>query len=80
MTYHLNKKIKREITDGIVDFIALDMRPINLAEGVGFKMMIKILVPGYTVPKRETIMHALTAKFDNTKEKVLHDCHCTFHY
>lgn len=30
---------------------------------------MNILVPGYTVPKRETIMHALTAKYDNTKEK-----------
>ncbi|CAB1352771.1 unnamed protein product, partial [Coregonus sp. 'balchen'] len=65
------KKRKTEITDGIVDFIALDMRPVNLTEGVGFKMMMKILVPGYTVPKRETILHALTAKYDYTKEKDL---------
>uniref|UniRef100_A0A8C7R8M3 HAT C-terminal dimerisation domain-containing protein n=1 Tax=Oncorhynchus mykiss TaxID=8022 RepID=A0A8C7R8M3_ONCMY len=47
------------------------MRPVNLIEGVGFKKMLNILEPGYTVPKRETVMHALTAKYHNTKEKVL---------
>ncbi|CAB1313122.1 unnamed protein product [Coregonus sp. 'balchen'] len=68
---HISEKRKREITDGIVDFISLDMRTVNLIEGAGFKKMMKILEPGYTVPKRETFMHALTAKYENTKEKVL---------
>ncbi|XP_020315982.1 zinc finger BED domain-containing protein 1-like [Oncorhynchus kisutch] len=67
----ISEKRKREITEGIVDFIALDMRPVNLIEGVGFKDMMKILEPGYTVPKRETVMQALTAKYETTKEKVL---------
>lgn len=33
--------------------------------------MIKTLEPGYTIPKRETIMHALDANYVETKAKVL---------
>ncbi|KAK1889398.1 Zinc finger BED domain containing protein 1 [Dissostichus eleginoides] len=43
----LSDKRKRDITDKIADFVALDMRPVNIVEGEGFK-------PGYTVPKRDT--------------------------
>uniref|UniRef100_A0A8C4GRK4 HAT C-terminal dimerisation domain-containing protein n=1 Tax=Dicentrarchus labrax TaxID=13489 RepID=A0A8C4GRK4_DICLA len=57
--------------EGIVDFIAQDMRPIAVVEGQGFKNLLKVLEPGYTVPARHTIMHALTAKYEGLKEKVL---------
>lgn len=64
----LSEKRKREITEKIVDFIALDMRPINVVRGDGFKEMFEFLEPGYTIPKRDTIMHGLTSKFNTTKE------------
>jgi len=53
-----------------VNFIAQDMRPIAVVEGQGFKNLLKLLEPGYTVPARHTIMHALTAKHEGLKEKV----------
>ena len=33
----LSEKKKREITDKIAEFIALDMRPVNVVDGEGFK-------------------------------------------
>ena len=40
-------------------------------EGQGFKNMLKVLEPGYSVPARQTIMNALTEKYEGLKEKVL---------
>ncbi|KAF3835713.1 hypothetical protein F7725_013509, partial [Dissostichus mawsoni] len=48
----LSDKRKRDITDKIADFVALDMRPVNIVEGEGFKQMMKFIEPGYTVPKQ----------------------------
>ncbi|KAJ8346063.1 hypothetical protein SKAU_G00302560 [Synaphobranchus kaupii] len=67
----LSSKRKNDITQGIVDFIAQDMRPISVVEGKGFKHLLNILEPAYTAPARQTVMHALTAKYDGIKEKVL---------
>lgn len=39
-------------------------------EGQGFNNLLKVLEPGYSVPARQTIMHALTAKYEGLKEKV----------
>lgn len=40
------KKRKREITDKIVEFVALDMRRVNIVEGKGFKELMRTLEPG----------------------------------
>lgn len=40
--------------DKIADFIELDMRPVNIVSGEGFKQMIQFREPGYSVPKRDT--------------------------
>lgn len=53
-----------------VNFIVQDMRPIGVMEGQGFQNLLKILEPGYSVPARQTIMHALTAKYGSLKETV----------
>ena len=63
----LSEKKKREITDKIAEFIALDMRPVNVVDSEGFKELMRTLEPGYTVPKRETVMHAVDAKYVSIK-------------
>ncbi|KAK1904419.1 Zinc finger BED domain containing protein 1, partial [Dissostichus eleginoides] len=67
----LSDKRKRDITDKIADFVALDMRPVNIVEGEGFKQMMKFIEPGYTVPKRDTVMHAIKNKYNTTKQVLL---------
>lgn len=52
-------KRRREITDKIAEFVALDMRPVNIVEGKCFKEWMHTLEPGFTVPKREMVMHAV---------------------
>lgn len=50
----LLEKRKKDVTDRIADFVALDMRPIHIVSGEGFKQMIQFLESGYNVPKRDT--------------------------
>lgn len=38
---------------GTADFIAQDMRPVSMVDSTGFKNLIIILSPVYTVPARE---------------------------
>ncbi len=57
----LSEKRKREITDKIAEFVVLDIRPVNIVEGEGFKDLMHTLEPVYTVAKRET--HAVDAKY-----------------
>lgn len=53
----ISEKRKRDITDKIAEFVALDMRPVNIVEGDGFKELMRTLEPGYTVPKRDGHAH-----------------------
>ena len=51
-------------------FVARDMRPINVVEGEGFRDLIHTLEPGYTVPRRATVMAGVHTKFESTKAVV----------
>ncbi|KAK0152134.1 hypothetical protein N1851_006500 [Merluccius polli] len=64
----LSEKRKREITDKIAEFVGLDMRPVNIVEGEGFKELMRTLEPGYTVPK--TVMNAVNAKYTSTRAEI----------
>lgn len=66
----MSEKRKREITDKIAEFIALDMRPVNVVVGDGFKELMRTLEPGYTVPKKETVMHSVDAKYASIRAEV----------
>lgn len=46
------------------------MRPVNIVEGEGFKEFMWALEPGYTIPKRETVMHAVNAKYTSTRAEI----------
>ncbi|XP_022520027.2 zinc finger BED domain-containing protein 4-like [Astyanax mexicanus] len=66
----ITEKRKKEITDAIVEFIALDMRPINVVKGEGFKQLMKKMEPGYVLPKRSSISQALSLKYSDLQDQV----------
>ncbi len=67
----LSEKRKREITDKIIEFLVLDMRPVNIVEGEGLKDLMHTLEPGYTVPKREMVTHAVDGKYTSIRADFL---------
>ena len=63
----LTETCKQAITDSVIDFIALDMRPLNMVKGARFRQLMKTLEPGYIVPKRDTVTHTIMAEYDKTR-------------
>ncbi|XP_066567854.1 E3 SUMO-protein ligase ZBED1 isoform X3 [Amia ocellicauda] len=66
----ISEKRERDITDDILAFIALDMRPITVIEGEGFQKLMKTLEPLYTIPTRETILTEISHKYAMVKTRV----------
>ncbi|KAM3597786.1 uncharacterized protein V6R79_009217 [Siganus canaliculatus] len=66
----ISEKRKRDIMEKIAEFVALDMRPVNIVEGDGFKELMRTLEPRYTVPKREMVMQAVDAKYTFTRAEI----------
>ncbi len=52
------------------------MKPVNIVEGKGFKDWMHTLEPGYTVPKREAVMHAVDAKYMSIWAEIFRLKHC----
>ena len=57
------------LTDAIVDFVALDLRPISVVNGFGFRRMLYKLEPGYRVPSR-TLVASLLRKEKHVEGQV----------
>lgn len=73
----LSEKRKKEITEKITEFVALDVRPVRIVEGEGFKELLLTLEPGYTVPTRATVMDVVHTKYLLTRSeiyKAIQDC------
>ena len=51
-----NSQRAQQITQGIAEFIARDMRPISVIEGKGFQNLLAIIDPSYQVPSRKHVM------------------------
>lgn len=66
----LSEKRKREIMEKIAEFVALDMRLVNVVEGEGFKELMRAPEPRYTAPKRETVMHEVNTKYTSTRAEI----------
>ena len=49
---------------------ALDLRPMSMVEGLGFKNFVYSLNPSYVVPTRNTITKVLHKIYEEAKEKV----------
>ena len=43
----------KDITNSILQFIVKDLRPFSVVENQGFKNMISVLEPRYTIPSRQ---------------------------
>ena len=57
----------QEITKHIVEFVAKDMRPVALIEGIGFQNLVATLEPSYQIPSRKHIMKVLHSTYDEVK-------------
>ncbi|XP_069128352.1 E3 SUMO-protein ligase ZBED1-like [Argopecten irradians] len=56
------------ITNGIVNFIVGDLKPISIMEGAGFKSMLHQIEPKYKIPSRGHIVDKyILPKYENTK-------------
>ena len=51
-----------EITNALVDFVCLDLRPISAVEGVGFRRLVYKLEAGFRVPSHTTIAARIRRK------------------
>lgn len=51
------------ITDKIVGFIAKDLRPLSIVDGVGFQEIVSCLEPKYKIPSRTHITSMCHKKF-----------------
>ena len=68
---HSSKRAK-ELTDAIGYFIAKDMQPVSVVQGVGFQHMMNHLEPRFQIPHRKTFMdRVLPSLYLKVKETVL---------
>ncbi|KAM3876933.1 E3 SUMO-protein ligase ZBED1-like [Diretmus argenteus] len=67
-----NSQRARKITRSCAAFIAKDIRPYSIVENVGFRYMLKILEPRYTLPSRTHFTDtAIPALYRETKAQVM---------
>lgn len=45
----------------------MDMRPVNVVEGEGFRKLMKIMEPDYTVPNSSSISNTLSLKYSDLR-------------
>ena len=60
----------KEITDRIVNMLALDLRPVYMVECEGFREFLACLEPGYTVLSRKLITGMIRRKHEVCKERL----------
>ena len=53
------------LTNAIVNLIASDLRPINFVNGAGFRRLMQVAEPGYTVPSKTHITTLLQKKYED---------------
>ena len=60
----------RVITNLLVQWCALDLRPLSVTQGVGFKRLMAFIEPNFTIPSRTHLMRLLRKHHGDAKEKV----------
>lgn len=59
------------ITEALTHFIALDDKPLSVAENEGFRRLLSTLEPRYEIPSRPYITDVMVPKlFDEVKKHV----------
>ncbi len=75
--YNRKSQRKRKLDEGLCDFLATDMLPLNLIEGAGFKKYMKLVDPRYQLPSkcklREMEMPKLMDKVKEDLKKKLNE-------
>lgn len=62
------------ISQGIADFIVIDMKPLNVVDGNGFKNLIKLLEPRYQMVSRTHLLEKyIVPMYHNTTDRVACD-------
>ena len=65
------------LTDGILNMLVTDMRPLSMVEDEGFRQMIYVLNPGYTLPSRTHLTKLMERKYEQTFQAVKSDIKAT---
>ena len=60
----------RMLSDAIVEFIARDMRPVSVVDGIGFLNLMHVAEPRYITPCRKTTMELIGRKYTNLKREI----------
>ncbi|XP_071056773.1 E3 SUMO-protein ligase ZBED1-like [Onthophagus taurus] len=58
------------ITNSILFMICKDMQPFSIVESEGFRQLMKLVVPQYKIPSRQTLTRRLDAKYDSLESVV----------
>ena len=60
-----------KITKGICKLIEMDMLPLSIVEGQGFRDLINLLEPAYHIPSRRTITRLVETHYEERKQELL---------
>ena len=60
-----------KITQRICKFIEMDMLPLSIVEGEGFRQLINLLEPAYHIPSRRTITRLVETHDEKRKQELL---------
>ena len=58
------------ITQQICKFIEMDMLPLSIVEGEGFRQLINVLEPAYHIPSRRTITRLVETHYEERKQEL----------
>ena len=67
----LTKQTYESMNRSLAIFCALDLRPISLVEGRGFKQFIKKINPDYQVPCKKTVTKYVNILYDQVKAELV---------
>ncbi|XP_067266309.1 E3 SUMO-protein ligase ZBED1-like [Chanodichthys erythropterus] len=59
-----------KITQGICKFIEMDILPLSIVEGNGFRELIHLLEPAYQIPSRRTITRLVEIHYEERKQQL----------
>nr|XP_061819122.1 E3 SUMO-protein ligase ZBED1-like [Nerophis lumbriciformis] len=63
-------QVAADLTDGVLEMMVIDMRPLNMVEGEGFQKMIKRFHSGYTLPSRTHFTKLMEQKYTKKMNEV----------
>ena len=62
---------KKSLDRAVAMIVAKDLRPASIVTGEGFKEFVKLAVPTYTLPDRQTISRVIIPKITKEEKKRL---------